>query len=346
MKNIAILVPSYNSAETVEATLESILALSKELESHIDFLMLSDDGSKDDTVEIAERIWNHPTVPLLVRRVDKNGGEYRNVNGAFAAMPEHIEWVLIMHADNQALPGWIEWLARECRQAGEMTASICGSWKYAVDGVVVHEGDQRGHEYVEVIPGNDTSVRNTIFKGCWWHNSTAAVRVNAWKAVGGHPQETPLLGAFEVLGLRSPSKNPPRKLRIKGDWDSLLRLLSSGWEIRYIGAPLIRYMELSSSVSAGSFAWHGDLLESLQVMRRHQSVLSLGDITRYHGQVGLTLLRRFIGGVVRGQWRRSWLALLAAPVMGTSLLVSLLNRQREVGGKLTQISFMSDWNPP
>src|SRR5262245_22404958 len=124
MKNIAILVPSYNSVSTLKATLLSILALSDELDRHVDFVMLSDDGSKDETVALAERVWNHPRVPLKVRLCGKNGGEYRNVNGAFAAMPAHIEWALMMHADNQALPGWIDLLARECARAGPRTGTI------------------------------------------------------------------------------------------------------------------------------------------------------------------------------------------------------------------------------
>jgi len=346
MKSIAILVPSYNSTGTLEGTLRSILTLSEELDRHIDFVMLSDDGSKDETVILAERVWNHPRVQLRVRRVERNGGEYRNVNGAFDAMPQHIEWVLIMHADNHALPGWIDLLARECGKAGDRTASICGSWEYVVDGVMVESGDARGSDFVENIPGKDQAVVHTIFNGCWWHNGASAIRVAAWKGVGGHPQETPLLGFWEVLGLRSPSRTPVRKLRIKGDWDTLLRMLSSGWEVRYVGTPLIRYIELSSSVSAGSFAWHGDLLECLQVMRRHQAVLSRCEIVKYHLYIFSTLLRRLAGAVLRGQWKRAWFAIEAMPTMAASLLLSLLNYQRKVGGRLKSISFMADWNAP
>lgn len=346
MKNIAILVPSYNSVGTLEATLQSILALSDELDRHIDFVMLSDDGSKDGTVALAERVWNHASVPLRVKRAEKNEGEYRNVNGAFDAMPARIEWVCMMHADNHALPGWIDLLARECARSSSHTGTICASWKFVVDDVTLDEGDQKGPDFVESIPGDDKSVRSTIFKGCWWHNSTAAIRVAAWKAVGGHPQETPLLGFWEVLGLRAPPKIPTRKLRIKGDWDTLMRLLSSGWEVRYIGTPLMRYMELGSSVSAGSFAWHGDLLECLQVMRRHQAVLSLGQIVQYHSQIIGTLLRRLAGAVLRRQWRRAWFAIEALPTMFASLLMSSLNRQREAGGRLTSIPFRADWSAP
>ncbi len=94
-KALAVLVPSYNSAATIESTLRAILDRQDELRRHIDFVMLSDEGSRDDTVAIAERVWGDGPVPLVVRRAERNVGEYRNVNGAFAAMPAHIEWVLI-----------------------------------------------------------------------------------------------------------------------------------------------------------------------------------------------------------------------------------------------------------
>ena len=339
MKNIAILVPSYNSANTLAPTLRSILDQGHELGRHIDFIMLSDDGSTDATVALAESTWTHPTVPLQVKRADVNQGEYRNVNGAFAAMPPHIEWVLVMHADNEALPGWIEVLARECGRAGDDVATICGSWHYVVDGKLADAGDARGADYVETIVGSDKSVRESIFAGCWWHNSTAAIRVSAWKEVGGHPQETPLLGPLEMLGLRTIPSPPQRKLRIKGDWDVLLRLLSSGKAVVYVGTPVIRYIEQSASVSGGSFAWHGDLLETLQVMRRHQAVLSAKDIFRLHGRNAMTLGRRFGGAVLRGHWRRAGFAVQALPYLISSLMISILDHAGHHGGRLTSIPF-------
>lgn len=339
MKKIAIIVPSYNATSTLAVTLRSIQEQGPALAEHIDFVMLSDDGSKDETVALAQSTWRHATVPLRIRRAVVNQGEYRNVNGAFAAMPAHIEWVLIMHADNDALPGWVEWLARECDQADPTVATICGSWEYVVDGKMVEAGDQRGPDYAETIEASDAAIRRTLLTGCWWHNSTCAMRVSAWRGVGGHPQETPLESPFEMLGIATPPTPPTLKLRIKGDWDVLLRLLSSGYSIRYIGTPLIRYNELSSSVSAGSFAWHGDLLETLQIMRRHQAVLSGTDIARIHARTIWTLWRRFVGSVLRRHWRRAGSAIWALPYIAVSLLVSLINHAREHGGRLPSIPF-------
>lgn len=346
MKNIAVLVPSYNAISTLEGTLRAMLALGEELERHIDFVMLSDDGSKDDTIGLAERIWNHPSVPMHIRRVIRNGGEYRNVNGAFDDMPAHIDWVVIMHADNEPLPGWIDLLAREVRRAAPQVATICGSWHAVENGKVIHWGDKRGPDFVETIEGTHAAVRGTLLNGCWWHNSTAAIRISAWKQIGGHPQETPLQGALELLGARKPPEVPGRKIRLKGDWDSLLRMLSSGFSVLYIGHPLIRYIEVTTSVSGGAFAWHGDVVETLQIMRRHQAALGMVDILKMHGNSLNTLFRRAGGSMLRGQWRRLGYAIEATPIVFASLLVCIQRHLRGARRETRSIPWNADRNLP
>jgi glycosyltransferase involved in cell wall biosynthesis len=340
-KNIAILVPAYNSSATLTGTLRSFLALSDDLDRHIDFLMLSDDGSKDNTIALAEREWTHRTVPLVIKRADQNQGEYKNVNSSFGAMPPHIEWVLLMHSDNEATENFIKVLVRECGRVDSKVATICGSYSYVQNGKVTGYGDQRGPDFIEDVRGDAKALRGSIYMGCWWHNSAAAIRVSAWKDVGGHPQDAPLLSPLEILGLRWPptSATARRLLRIKGDWDTMLRFLSSGYTIRYVGTQLMRYIEFQDSVSSGSFAWHGDLLETLQILRRHQAVLSVTDVTRLHLRVLGTLLWRLAGAVGRGHWRRAWFAVAALPTLAASLVASLIMLMRHTGGQLQRIPF-------
>lgn len=338
-KNIAILVPTYNSVGTLESTLKAILALGGELDRHVEFLLLSDDGSKDETIALAKATWNHPRVPMIVKTVAQNQGEYKNVNSAFAAMPSHIEWLAIMHADNEALPGWIDIFARETQRVGPEVASICASYHYVSDGKVTSYGDTKGPDFVEDIAGCDATIRSTLFQGCWWHNGCSMNRVSAWKAIGGHPQDTPIESVAHMLGIRKSFAPQAKKVRIKGDWDTSLRMLSSGYTIRYVGTPLMRYIEVSSSVSSGSFAWHGDLIETLQVTRRHQAVLSLLDIVLMHGKSMAHLLRRLAGSVVRRNWRRAWYGCKALPLMLTSLCVSLGNSLLGRRGRTNTVGF-------
>lgn len=344
-RNIAVLIPSFNSSSTIESTLLAVRDRTDELRSHVDFVMLSDDCSADDTVGTAERVWGQGPVPLVVRRSRRNVGEYGNVNAAIAAMPDHIEWVLIMHADNEPLPGWIDLLARECARADAMVASICGSWHVVRDGRVRHLGDPRGPDHVERIAANPESIRASLLRGCWWHNSTAAVRVAAWRAVGGHPQHTPLEGAAQILGLRPQPELPRRLLRIKGDWDTLLRFLESGWDVLYIAHPLIRYHDVATGVSATSIAWHGDLIETLQVARRHDRALRLADVLTLHGSVLWNLARRFAGALLGRDFARAGHAVRALPVVFASLLVMVARRATGRTRALTHIPFMAERSP-
>lgn len=340
-KNIAILVPAYNSTATLEATLRSILALSDDLDRHIDHLRLCDDGSKDDTVALAERVWSHPRVPLIVERAPANRGEYGNVNNGIASMPPHIEWVLLMHSDNEAMPSWIEVLARECGRVDTSVGTICGSYKYIRNGVVTEPGDRRGPDYVEDVKGTVQSVRSGLFAGCWWHNGASAIRASAWRDIGGHPQDTPLLRPLEILGLKRPPSPPTLKMRIKGDWDSMLRMLSAGYTIRYVGTPIMRYIEFQAGVSGGAFAWHADLLETLQVVSRHQSALSLGDVIRLHARTSGTLGWRLGGAIVRGQWRRAGFALAGFPTCAASLVACVMTKVRGGSAPLPRIPFLA-----
>lgn len=330
--SIAILVPTYNATSTLGPTLTAMRALEGEMIGRVALVMISDDGSTDGTVELARELWSGSSLPMLMRCVSPNGGEYRNVNGAVADMPAAIEWVLIMHADNIPLPGWVQKLCDAIALAPPEVATICGSYEYVCDGVVRDRGDREPDGSVVKVAGDAASIRGTLVKGCWWHNSAAAIRVSAWRAIGGHPAQTPLLGMPELLGWRAAVPGLGRQLRIKGDWDSFLRMLSSGYSAWYLPTPLMQYIEVSSSVSAGSFAWHGDLLESQQVLMRHQSALGLADLIWLHAAYVGVLLRRLVAAIARRHWRRAGWAIQAFPVMIVAALISIWRRIRRVGG--------------
>src|SRR5919106_1579541 len=100
---IAILIPSFNSADTIGPTLESVQAQGDGLR-HIFALYLADDCSRDHTIAIAEASWK-ATVPLHVLKGERNLGERGNVNRAMElAERESVDWVLLLHSDDIAKP--------------------------------------------------------------------------------------------------------------------------------------------------------------------------------------------------------------------------------------------------
>src|SRR5262249_30010204 len=151
----------------------------------------------------------------------------QDVSEAVFSLSERIEWFMLMHSDNIAYPDWLETILGEVAAANERVASVCSSYDSWVPGIRLSPGENLPGISVEIIHGNLASVRGTLFQGCWWHHSTAAIRVKALREVGGYLPE----------------------FRHHLDWDLLLRFLSAGWDILYVKKSLIKYREHEHSLS-------------------------------------------------------------------------------------------------
>jgi SAM-dependent methyltransferase len=248
-----------------------------------DCVILTDDCSQDKTIEVAKAAWNGP-IPFVVFAAEKNRGEYKNMNECIARLPEHIEWYLVMHADNMAKPGWLQTLLDQADIADERVGTIFTSWDILAENGAVTKGEYRHPPRIECIPGNDASVLGTIQRGCWWHISSCVSRVRMYREIGGLP-----------FGLR-----------LKGDWDFLLRLLGAGWDVEYIPTALMLYRDNPAGSSSISFRLHRDIYESCNVVRRHQMVASPLQISAFHATNLQTLARRLVGSVLRGNWERAF----------------------------------------
>ncbi|MES2604476.1 MAG: methyltransferase domain-containing protein [Pseudomonadota bacterium] len=286
---VAIIVPSYNCEHYVEQTLKSLLDQGEALR-RVRCVILTDDCSKDDTIKVAREVWNG-AAPLVVFDSARNRGEYRNMNECIARLPSSVKWYLVMHADNMAKPGWLEMLLNRIDNADERVGTICTSWDNLNEDGSIVTGDNSEPPTPQRIAGNAASVLGTIKKGCWWHISSCATRVDVYRQIGGLPAG----------------------FRLKGDWDFLLRLLGAGWDIEYVPQALMLYRNNPNGSSSISFRRHHDIYETLQILQRHHGVMSAADLMTFHGQQIGTLSRRFVGGVVRGHWER---AIVTVPTSG------------------------------
>src|SRR5262249_11023973 len=146
----------------------------------------------------------------------------------------------------------------------------------------IFRGEDNPTRTSEEIRGTPDAVCGTLKKGCWWHISSCAIRVAAYKQVGGLP----------------------KGLRLKGDWDFMLRLLSAGWSIEYIPRTLMLYRESPGGSSSLTFRLHKDIKETLQVIRWHQRNLTSLRAFELHVLYGTMLVRRCIGSVVHFDFGR------------------------------------------
>jgi glycosyltransferase involved in cell wall biosynthesis len=271
--NVVLLIPAYNSARTIADTLESVQRQGEALHG-LREVILADDASTDGTREIARATWK-AAVPLRVLAAARNRGEAGNVNEAVLQFSPDVEWFLILHADDCAKDGWLAALLDNVQRVPPNIATISSSWdNWLTDGTIV-PGENDLRRSAEDIQGTKEAARNTLIRGCWWHISACAMRVAAFREVGGLPSALPL----------------------KGDWDLLLRFLSSGWGVRYLPRTLMLYRESPVGVSSVVFARHGDIPEILQVVRWHRAALSAVDVIRLHLAQLATLARRVVSSL-------------------------------------------------
>ena len=91
-KRIAVVMPAYNAARTLEATVA-------ELPDLVDIRILVDDHSHDDTADLAHRLG------LLVFRHDRNYGYGRNQQTCYReALAAGADVVIMVHPDYQYTP--------------------------------------------------------------------------------------------------------------------------------------------------------------------------------------------------------------------------------------------------
>ena len=126
MSKYAIIIPSYNCEHYVAETLHSLMMQGEALK-RCDCVILTDDCSHDKTIDIARATWRG-SIPLIVFSAETNRGEYKNMNECIARLPDHIEWYLVMHADNLAKPGWLVSLLNQADVADEQVGTIFTSW--------------------------------------------------------------------------------------------------------------------------------------------------------------------------------------------------------------------------
>jgi len=266
MKPHAVLVPTYNSAATLGETLQSLLAQDM---SSVDAVYLADDGSADSTLEIARRIWQSDT-PLIVLGQQRNQGQWRNVNEAMRQMPGHLEWIHILHSDDLAKSRWLSTMVQQIDRADPTVGTVCSSWdNLNGDGSIVAGEDEPARPAVHV-DGSAEAIRSTLLKGCWWHISGCAIRLQAFRDVGEFAEH----------------------LAQSSDWAWLLRCLRQGWGVDYIPQTLIVYRQHAASVSNTSFRDHRDVVESFEIVQSFAAYLTLRDVCQWHAARARALISR------------------------------------------------------
>lgn len=180
MPRFSVIVPAYNAAGTIEATIRSVLAqTAADLE-----LIVVDDGSSDDTRELVAAIaGGDPRVELVAQ---PNQG----VAGARNTASERASAAYLSFLDNDDLwlPGYLEASGRALDAAPDAAFAYCDAWS------LVHASSRiRRRTELEARPGPEPgSSWEQVFVTLASRNfvmSSATVRAAALGEVGGFARE-------------------------------------------------------------------------------------------------------------------------------------------------------------
>jgi len=98
-KRVAVVMPAYNAAKTIERSFAEVCE-----QKIADVIIIVDDCSRDNTVEVAEAL-SHPGVRVLVHRHDANRGYGGNQKSCYhLALLERADIVVMIHPDCQYTP--------------------------------------------------------------------------------------------------------------------------------------------------------------------------------------------------------------------------------------------------
>jgi glycosyltransferase involved in cell wall biosynthesis len=268
-KKIAIFIPCYNAARTIEATLHSVEESVRQFGSPIP-VYIYDDGSKDNSLEIARKIWKNTSV-LYIEQNSVNMGERRTTNRAFESFYHKYDWVLIIHADDIVKPEWLSEMYRQIQLVDDGKCFTVWSSFDSLDddtGVSV-PGDNTGA--VSMKERTPAEKKQYIVKlYCSWHISGAAINLRLFQQLKG----------FDV------------SMAQFGDTDFFARGLLADFTDVYLSRTLTFYRVIVNSVSSVSVKTNRDIREIEYIIDKFRGILDARERGRLRKNLRVLSLRR------------------------------------------------------
>ena len=112
--SITVIIPTYNHANTIEKTVDSVLSQAPKGSSLYDqvAIVVCDDASIDDTVAVVERLSQNDKRISLIVSPHNQGTLLNRKQGVLSATTP---WVMLMDADDELAAGTLEKLLQEAK---------------------------------------------------------------------------------------------------------------------------------------------------------------------------------------------------------------------------------------
>jgi glycosyltransferase involved in cell wall biosynthesis len=122
--SISVVIPTFNSSQYIEETLESVFA-----QSYSDIeIVIVDDGSTDNTIEVVSRILKGSKKKWQVLSLEKNAGPSAARNVGYLAATG--SWIQFLDSDDLLMPGKIELELKVATDAPQDVVAVISPWNW------------------------------------------------------------------------------------------------------------------------------------------------------------------------------------------------------------------------
>ena len=177
MDLISVIMPTYNAAKWVTCTLDNLAA---QTYPHFE-LIVSDDGSQDDTVSVVrKKLAKGFKKPWQIIELGKNRGPSAARNLALKAAKG--TWVQFLDSDDLMAPAKFEMQAAHCARVPADVSGVYSPWRqcYIDDGRVsfvgrLHKPDMEGRAPITCLGG-----RNRVLQGAGLTRRSVLEQIGGW----------------------------------------------------------------------------------------------------------------------------------------------------------------------
>jgi len=246
---VSVVITSYNYSEYICTAIDSVLGQDYDnLE-----VVVTDNGSTDDTLEVLERYIDDGRVRVNVNA--ENLGITGNINVGIGLARG--EYVTILSADDWLMPGHVSRLVATLERYPQIGFVYSGAFFFRGDAAVPFS--VRHVLGQTLVPYVDRDEFGWLLAACYMCLPTIMFRRSL----------------FEQYGLLDPT------LRVASDWEITLRFVKAGVQTAYVPVPLVgvRFHDRQASGS-GYFRSGEEFLEHLMLVERYLE----DESTRHHGR--------------------------------------------------------------
>ncbi|MGN6492508.1 MAG: glycosyltransferase family 2 protein [Agriterribacter sp.] len=275
-KKISIFIPCYNSANTVSATINSVLKAIDYTKRNIHVTIYDDCSTDDSTLIIESHIAKDNRIKLFKNK--KNSGERETTNIAFAKLREQFDWCFIIHADDIVKEDWLSCSIEQIEQIDdEEFFTVWSSYDtFENDLAILSRGDNSGNiQKIDRSYEHKIGYLTKLYSA--WHISGSAFNLLLFEKIGG----------FDT------------RLAQFGDTDFFVRGLLKMYKDVYVCKTLTLYrVANNSSVTGISIKTNRDITEINLLIEKFNQSLSKADIKKLKGIIAKLSFRRAIKSIL------------------------------------------------